>query len=151
MIGFISFLFMTQVNAFQLSNQFGETRDFSQLQEEEAVLFASDMKGYKLLKASLAELPKPKNQLEEKKLTVVADISGMPRLISQMVAIPRMKELPYPIFLDHEGKVVKDWPHKQGTLFLMKRQSDGKWQEIKQFETAQSLKQFLNHDSPPTP
>lgn len=43
-------------------------------------------------------------------LFYVADISGMPGIITSMFALPKMKKYTYRVALDTEGDVTKNWP-----------------------------------------
>lgn len=82
------------------------------------ILFASDMNGYKMTRDTLEKLKI--TDLAPLELHFVADISGMPSLISKMFAMPKMKKLPYQILLDREAKVTAHWPKKEEQLTLMK-------------------------------
>ncbi|MCX7674419.1 MAG: hypothetical protein N2Z70_01145 [Bdellovibrionaceae bacterium] len=138
----LSWFFSLSALAFELKDQFGNSHEFST--GEGQILFAADMKAYKLLKSAMAKLQEPKTLLEGKKIFVVADISGMPGFISKYVAIPKMKELKYSIYLDATGEAVKPWPHEEGQLLLLKGDETGAWQVQQKFKTDKELSQFLS-------
>lgn len=58
--------------------------------------------------------------MEAKGLVFVADTSGMPKLITKMMALPKMRGYAYPLYLDQEGQWVKQWPGQEGRLTLIK-------------------------------
>ena len=51
-----------------------------------------------------------------KKWLYVADISGMPSLITKFMAIPKMKDYKFSIALEKEGEVSSDWPKQEGAV-----------------------------------
>ena len=53
-------------------------------------------------------------------LVYLADISGMPSLISNMVAIPKMQDYAYPVWLDREGDTAQGLPTQEGQVSLIK-------------------------------
>jgi len=57
--------------------------------------------------------------LDERGLVYVADISGMPAVISRMFAIPKMRKRPYRVLLDRDGAVVRDLPRVEGRPTLV--------------------------------
>ena len=60
------------------------------------------------------------NFLTKHKAYFVADISGMPSLISKMFAIPKMKKRPYDILLAKNKAQVDFIPHKKGFISVLK-------------------------------
>jgi len=51
---------------------------------------------------------------------LVANISGMPFLISKFVAIPKMKKYPYDVLLVKQKGLFSFMPHKEGQLSILK-------------------------------
>ncbi len=49
----------------------------------------------------------------------LADISGMPSLVTQFVALPRLRELPFPVVLARDAALTADWPRRAGQLTLV--------------------------------
>ncbi|OGH01329.1 MAG: hypothetical protein A2600_01060 [Candidatus Lambdaproteobacteria bacterium RIFOXYD1_FULL_56_27] len=58
--------------------------------------------------------------MEAKGLVFIADISGMPKLITKFMALPKMRGYSYSLYLDKEGLWVKTWPGEEGRLTLVK-------------------------------
>lgn len=63
------------------------------------ILFASDKATSDMLRDYLLPLSEKENILEKNNAVYVADISGMPSLISKFIAIPKMKKYPFSILL----------------------------------------------------
>ncbi|MEZ4290979.1 MAG: pirin family protein [Myxococcota bacterium] len=72
------------------------------------VLFSRDMDGGRLLKAALAEVPA--SALTERGAVYVSDISGMPRPVATLFALPGMRRRPYPMLLDRDGEATRVLP-----------------------------------------
>ncbi|WP_341893066.1 hypothetical protein [Variovorax sp. YR752] len=49
----------------------------------------------------------------------LADISGMPALVARMFALPRLRELPFPVALASEAALTSEWPRRAGQLTLV--------------------------------
>ena len=99
-----------------LSNQYGEIFDSGS--ELKSLLFVTGMGAKDLAQTSLKSIDK--NCMEQDELVYLADISGMPSLISKMVAIPKMKNYDYPILLDKEGSISAKLPAKEDQVTLVK-------------------------------
>jgi hypothetical protein len=52
--------------------------------------------------------------LDEHGVVYVANISGMPAVITRLFALPRMRERPYRMLLDRDGNATKDIPAVPG-------------------------------------
>ena len=80
------------------------------------ILFASDKSTSDMLRDYLLPLSEKENILEKNGAVYVADISGMPSLISKFIAMPKMKKYPFSIlllddtnkenFTKEEGKII---------------------------------------------
>jgi hypothetical protein len=81
------------------------------------VLFSRDMEGGAMLREVLAVHPEV---LERAQAVYVADISGMPSLIANTMAIPRMRKRPYPTLLDRSGDVTAAFPSQPGQATLLR-------------------------------
>lgn len=57
--------------------------------------------------------------MNEGRVAYVADISGMPTLISRLIALPRMRDYPYTIWLDHDGESTERLPAKEASVSLL--------------------------------
>jgi hypothetical protein len=77
------------------------------------VLFAREMEGGALIRALLEE--EGPDYLTNTRALYVADISGMPSLIANLVAIPKMQdERLYPTLLDRDGITTAPFPSEVG-------------------------------------
>jgi hypothetical protein len=81
------------------------------------VLFSRDMEGGAMLREVLAVHPEV---LERAQVVYVADISGMPGLIANTMAIPRIRKRPYPTLLDRKGSP-RPRSEQRGRLLLAER------------------------------
>ena len=63
------------------------------------ILFASDKSTSDMLRDYLLPLSEKENILEKNSAVYVADISGMPSLISKFIALPKMKKYPFSVLL----------------------------------------------------
>ena len=81
-----------------------------------AILVSRDMDAGDIVKGALADADQ--RFLDERGVVYVADISGMPALISRMIALPRMRERKYRVLVDREGTIARDFPRveKRPTL-----------------------------------
>jgi hypothetical protein len=92
---------------FSLEDQHG---DHAAVGERTRVLvFSRDMDAGDVVKGALADAEQ--RYLDEHGAVYVADISGMPALVSRMIAVPRMRERRYRVLLDRDGAVGRDFPY----------------------------------------
>ncbi len=54
--------------------------------------------------------------LAQQRLVYLADISGMPAVITRMFALPKMRELPFPVGLVRDAAVTEALPRQAGAL-----------------------------------
>lgn len=82
------------------------------------IFFAREMEGGAVIRSLLAE--EDASYLEQNRAVYVADISGMPGLIANLVAIPKMqKERPYPTLLDRDGSTTAPFPGQPGQVTVL--------------------------------
>jgi hypothetical protein len=81
------------------------------------VVFNRDMSGAKVIEEGLAT--DSAGLLEAAGAVIVSDISGMPRLISKLFALPALRKRPYSMLLDREGKVTADFPFAKGKVTVL--------------------------------
>lgn len=105
-----------QVNFDQLRDQFGHS--FDHLDAMHMALYADDMTANDLVHSALVHLNK--ECMKNGQLVYLADISGMPSLISKLIAIPRMRKYSYPIWLDYDGRATAGLPAKKGRVTVLK-------------------------------
>ena len=102
----------SDVSNVTIKDQFEKTNTISA--ETNTILFASDKDMSDILKEYL--LSKEGDILTKNNAIYVADISGMPSLISKFIALPKMKKYPFSVmllddsnkelFAKEEGKIV---------------------------------------------
>ena len=76
------------------------------------VVVSRDMEAGDVVKKALAG----RNQtfLDEHGIVYVANVSGMPAMVTRLFAMPRMRERPYRMLLDRDGDATKDVPAVAG-------------------------------------
>ena len=83
-----------------------------------AVFFAREMEGSTVIQGLLDE--EGPEFLEKHKAVYVADISAMPTLITNLIAIPKMKrERSYPTLLDRTGETTAPYPSEEGRVTIV--------------------------------
>jgi hypothetical protein len=95
--------------------------------------------------ASAVFAAEPAGVLERLHLVYVADISAMPALVTRMFALPKLRELPFPIGLVREPEQVAqtaDLPRHAGAATLL-RLADERVLEILTVRTAAELRAVL--------
>jgi len=78
------------------------------------VIFTSTKEAGKWVKETLETM-----QVEDmaaKQWLYVADISGMPSLITKFMAIPKMQDYKFSIALEREGDITQDWPKQEDAV-----------------------------------
>ncbi|KAB7889995.1 hypothetical protein [Poseidonibacter ostreae] len=82
-------------------------------------------------------LTKDTNFLETNKTQYIADISGMPSLISKFIALPKMKKYPFPILLVNEEQA-KSFSTKDDEITVYTI-VEGKVSDVKYIKTTEEL------------
>ena len=81
------------------------------------LLFSADKAPSMVINQLLKGKP---DYLEKHKAYFIADISGMPFLISKFIAVPKMKRYPYDVLLVRNSKWASFIPHKKGYVSVLK-------------------------------
>jgi hypothetical protein len=87
----------------------------------------------------------PAGVLDRLRLVVVADISGMPALVTRMFALPKMRELPFPIALVRDPAQltqVADIPRATGGATVLRLES-GRVAQVATASQATELRALL--------
>jgi len=92
---------------FSLEDQHGEQGTVGE--RTRLLVLSRDMGAGDVVKGALADAEQ--KYLDEHAAVYVADISGMPALVSRMIAVPRMRERKYRVLLDRNGAVGRDFPY----------------------------------------
>lgn len=105
------------IEPFTLEDQHGKSHSVDA--SVKVILFSRDMDGGDILKEGLAGVDP--GYLSGKNAVYVADISRMPGLIATMFAIPAMRDRPYAMLLDRDGKTTARLPaaEAQATLIFL--------------------------------
>jgi hypothetical protein len=103
------------IEAATLEDQHGDSRSIDATVR--VVLFSRDMDGGGMIREVLTAEPE---LLERTSGVYVADISGMPTLIANMMAIPSMRKRPYPMLLDRDGSVTAAYPSAEGMATVIR-------------------------------
>ena len=74
----------------------------------QTLLFVDTMKAKNLVRDVLTTIDL--SCLDGGRVVYLADISGMPSLISKLIAVPRMRDYDYPIWLDYSGLATDPLP-----------------------------------------
>lgn len=86
------------------------------------------------------------------RLVYVADISGMPALVTRMFALPKLRELPFPVALVREAAQVTqvaDIPRVKGAATVL-RLDNGRVAEVATVRLADELRSLLGLPAKPT-
>lgn len=105
------------------------------------ILFASDKNTSDILRDYLLPLSEKENILEKNGAVYVADISGMPSLISKFIALPKMKKYPFSVLLlDDTNKA--NFEKEEGKIIVYSV-DNGKISNITKISTAKELENFV--------
>ena len=127
----------SNVSNISIKDQFEKTNSISA--ETKTILFASDKDSSDLLKEYL--LSKEGDILTANKAIYVADISGMPSLISKFIALPKMKKYPFSIMLLDDTN--KDFFGKEEGKIIVYTLDNLKVTEMKTISTVKELEEVI--------
>jgi hypothetical protein len=105
------------------------------------VIFAAEKPVSDMINLALG--PQGKAALLQAKAIYVADISAMPAIISRMFAIPKLRELPFPVGLVREAAQTGDVPRRKGAATVITLDG-GLIKQIQFAENEAQLRQALN-------
>ena len=104
------------------------------------VLFAADKAASDFVSETLGA--QPAGVLDRLNAVYLADISGMPALVTRMFALPAMRELPFPIGLGRDAAQLADLPRQKGAATLL-RLGEGKVTGLEYLRDAAQLRQAM--------
>jgi hypothetical protein len=107
------------------------------------VVFTAEKPVSDMVSAVLAA--EPAGTVDRLRLVYVADISGMPAMVTRMFALPKLRELPFPIALVREpGQVaqVSDIPRTAGSATVLHLE-DGRVAQVATVREAPELRALL--------
>jgi hypothetical protein len=114
------------------------------------VVFTAEKPVSDMVSAVLAA--EPAGVADRLRLVYVADISGMPALVTRMFALPKLRELPFPIALVREPTQVAqvtDIPRTAGSATVL-RLEDGRLTQVATARQAAELRALLGLLASPT-
>ena len=118
---------------FEIKDQFEKMHKISA--DTKTILLAETRSTSVIIREYL--LTKEKNFLEDNKAQYIADISGMPSLISRFIALPKMRDYPFSILLVDEEQT-KSFTKKEDKITVYTL-TDGKVSDVKFIETTEEL------------
>lgn len=104
-----------RISEFTLEDQHGKAHTLNA--NVALLLFNRDMDGGKLIKKALGDAPT--DLLSSRRAVYVSDISGMPKLVAKMFALPSMRKRPYAMWLDRDGDATARLPSAEGQATLI--------------------------------
>lgn len=110
---------LANLNALDLLDQHEEIQKLDETTKW--VLFAPDKESFAFAKTAFEKL-EIKNA-KEKNGFLVSDISAMPKIVTKMFALPKMKKYSFVLALDRTGEATKEWPRREKELTLIKLDS----------------------------
>jgi len=103
------------------------------------IFFAAEMDGSRLMTNALASLPAA--SLKDRNAVYIADISGMPGLVSSVFALPKMQKEAYTVALIRDAKEAASLPRKPGAVTVLRLEAG----KISAVDFAQDVKQIHRH------
>lgn len=122
-----------------LVNQFGEP--FKGRDGDTLVMLVAGMKVKDMVRETLAEVDP--GCLQDGRVIYLANISGMPKLVSKFIAVPRLRDLDYPVWLDYSGDVASGLPFHKGQVTLLSLGDSRKVIEVSFADSQAYLKEQL--------
>lgn len=127
------------VNYIKIKDQFEKEHTIGT--NVKTILFASDKKTSDMLRDYLLPISEKENVLEKNGAVYVADISGMPSLISKFIALPKMKKYPFSILLlDDTNKA--NFTKEDGKIIVYSLEA-GKVVKIDKISTKEELANII--------
>ncbi|NBF06142.1 FAD/FMN-containing dehydrogenase [Pseudomonas sp. Fl5BN2] len=113
--------------------------------QAKVLLVARSMDAAKVVNAALKD--QPKGYLQARHGIFVADIQRMPTLIAKMFAVPAMRDYPYRVMLDRDGRVVPRYPGAEDKVLWLQLQ-EGQLVGRQEYATAEQLAEALERLQP---
>jgi len=128
--------------SYTLADQFGEEHTLAK--ETRYVLVVSDRELSKQVNAWLAE--KGEGYLGEQTMEYVSDISPMPKMVTKLFALPKMKKYPFKMLLWREDGMADTYPRQEGRLALFALDEDHMVTAIHYLATPADIETQLGED-----
>lgn len=104
----------------------------------QVLLFADDMQASRDVRDAMGQVAP--NCYDEGSLVFVANVSGMPSLITRLIALPKMRGYGFPVWLDYEGEATEALPVKKEFISVI-RVEDG---TISNIDYVQGMESVMN-------
>ena len=130
------------ISELQLDDQFGVTRVVGD--DVRIVLYSRDMKSGKVIEGALEDTDS--SYLGARGAVVVADIHGMPGLITTLFALPKLRGRTYPMLLDRDGAPTADLPFEEDHVTWLTL-DERVIREIRHIDAAEVLRSELDREA----
>ncbi|HWI82014.1 hypothetical protein [Ramlibacter sp.] len=104
------------------------------------IFFAAEMASSQVMAKALEGLPP--TALRDRKAIYIADISRMPEPISTIVAMPRMRQLPYPVAVVRHAADAALLPRRHGAVTVL-RSEGGRISAVDYAQTPAQVSHYL--------
>ena len=121
------------VPSFQLNDQ--HDKPFSMPQDLQAIVFTADKSAAEMINAHLKQ--QSADYMPQRRVVYIADISAMPGFITEMVAIPKMRDYAYRIAIGAQKKQTDMLPRAEDSVTLIRAEA-GKVKSIQQFKETEA-------------
>jgi len=128
-----------QTPSMSFQDQWGQSHTLDQ--KTRWVVYSHHMAGNDWVKGAFEQLKL--QDLAQHRLLYVADISGMPSLISKWMAVPAMQDYAFPIALVRAHERLPDWPRTQDQVSVFEYQAGQRVAEHA-FASREALQIFLS-------
>lgn len=140
---FVAVFFSVSIDAETLQplsfkNQWGEEIHLDATTE--LVLLSAHKEGGEWIQEAMANLNT--EDLKQYSWLYVADVSGMPRIITSLFTLPKMRKYPWPVALVRDHDRIAGWPSKHAQVITMRLQNLEVLEE-RYFSDAVSLSNYL--------
>ena len=129
----------SQAAVLTFQDQWGQSHALNQ--KTRWVVYSHHMAGNDWVKGAFQQLKL--QDLDRHQLLYVADISGMPSLVSKWMAVPAMQEYAFPIALVRDSERLADWPRVQDQVSVFEYQAGQRVAEHA-FASREALQIFLS-------
>lgn len=104
----------------------------------ELLIFTNDMEASRDVRDAMGRIDPA--CYDAGRLVFIADVSGMPKLITRLIAIPKMRGYGFPIWLDYSGEATEALPVKEAFISLISVKSGA----ITDIEYVQGMESVMN-------
>lgn len=125
--------------ALKLEDQFGETHAIGE--QTRLLLFTADKAAGDMVNETFG--PEEGGDLTRDDVAYIADISGMPSLISKLFALPKLRDFPYTVLVVREAETVAFLPRREDAVTVMHLE-EGTVRSIGYADSVEELRERIN-------